>query len=109
MRGCRWEYVRKSMTLIDRPHCEPTRILRYFESVIEEVGKESFPAFYWQHLEFNLGRCKRYSGDRPAKAPGDVRPDFGTGRPAKRGYEAFIRGTAGTGRGDRMGMTSFRL
>ena len=68
--------VRKSMTLIDHPDSEPVRTLRYFESLLEEVRDESLPASYWQHLEFNLGRCERYWRDRPATAPGRARPDL---------------------------------
>ena len=68
--------VRKSMTLIDRPDGEPVQRLRYFEGLLEEVRSDSFPASYWQHLEFNLGQCERYWRERPAKAPGSARPDL---------------------------------
>ena len=68
--------VRKSMTLIDRPDSEPVRRLAYFESLLEEVRSESFPVAYWQHLEFNLGRCERYWRDKPATAPGRARPNL---------------------------------
>ena len=64
--GC----VRKSFVLIDRPDAQPIGSLRYFEGLLEEVRDASFPAAYWQHVEFNLGRCEQYWRTRPATAPG---------------------------------------
>ena len=68
--------VRKSMSLLDRPGGEPVRSLRYFASLLEEVRTESFPATYWQHLEFNLRQCERLGGDRRGEAPGSACPDL---------------------------------
>ena len=68
--GC----VRKSMALIDRPAAQPVRRLRYFEAVLQEVQHDSFPAAYWQHLEFNLGRCEDYWRRHPEAAPGRAWP-----------------------------------
>lgn len=68
--GC----VRKSMALIDRPAAQPVRRLRYFEPLLREVQRESFPASYWRHLEFNLGRCEDYWQRHPEAAPGCAWP-----------------------------------
>ena len=68
--------VRKSMSLLDRPDGEPVRSLRYFASLLEEVRTESFPASYWQHLEFNLRRCERIGEIRRAEAAGSACPDL---------------------------------
>jgi len=68
--GC----VRKSMALIERPAMQPVRRLRYFEPLLREVQRENFPTTYWQHLEFNLGRCEDYWQRHPAAAPGRAWP-----------------------------------
>ena len=47
---------------------------RYFEGVLEEVREQSFPAGYWKHLEFNLGRCEQYWQAKPEQAPASARP-----------------------------------
>ena len=68
--------VGKSMSLLDRPGGEPVRSLRYFASLLEAVRTESFPATYWQHLEFNLRQCERLGGDQRGEAPGSACPDL---------------------------------
>ena len=70
--GC----VRKSMSLIDRPAAQPVRSLRFFEALLREVERERFPDSYWQHLEFNLGRCEDYWRHKPDTAPGGARPNL---------------------------------
>ncbi len=70
--GC----VRKSMSLIDRPAAQPVRSLRFFEALLREVERERFPDSYWQHLEFNLGRCEDYWRHKPDTAPGRARPNL---------------------------------
>ena len=70
--GC----VRKSMSLLDRPAAQPVRSLRYFEPLLREVERERFPDAYWQHLEFNLGRCEDYWRHKPDTAPGRARPNL---------------------------------
>ena len=74
--------VRKSMSLLDRPDGEPVRNLRYFASLLEEVRAESFPASYWQHLEFNLRRCERLGEIRRAEAAGSACPDLAQADPS---------------------------
>ena len=64
--GC----VRKSFALIDRPDSQPIRSLGYFEPLLEEVRRESFPESYWQHVESNLNRCEQHWQAQPASAPG---------------------------------------
>ena len=64
--GC----LRKSFALIDRPDAQPIGSLRYFERPLEEVRGGSFPAAYWQHVEFNLERCEHHWRTQPATAPG---------------------------------------
>ena len=77
--GC----VRKSMTLMDHPNQPLIASLAYFEGVLEEVREQSFPAGYWPHLEFNLGRCEQYWQTESDKAAGSARPNSGqAGRPA---------------------------
>ncbi len=66
--------VRKSLSLIDRPATQPVPRLRYFEPLLREVQRERFPAAYWQHLEFNLGRCEDYWQRHPEAAPGHAWP-----------------------------------
>jgi hypothetical protein len=68
--------VRKSMSLLDRPGGEPVRSLRYFASLVEEVRTESFPASYWQHLEFNLRRCERLATGQRGEAARSACPDL---------------------------------
>ena len=70
--GC----VRKPMSLIDRPATRPVRQLRYFEPLLWEVQREHFPAAYWQHLQFNLGRCEDYWQHNPEVGPGCVGPEM---------------------------------
>lgn len=70
--GC----VRKSMALIEQPAGTPVRSLAYFEPLLREVERERFPAAYWQHLEFNLGRCEDYWQHRPGHAPGRACPNL---------------------------------
>ena len=77
--GC----VRKSMSLIERPTAQPVRRLRSFEELVREVERERFPAAYWQHPEFNLGRCEDYSQRKPATAPGRARPNLAQAEPGK--------------------------
>ena len=67
-------YLGKPMTLIDQPKQPLIGSLRYFEGVLGEVREQSFPARYWQHLEFNLDRCKQYWQAKPETAPGSARP-----------------------------------
>ena len=67
-------YLGKSMTLIDQPKQPLIGSLRYFEGVLGEVREQSFPARYWQHLEFNLDRCEQYWQAKPETAPGSARP-----------------------------------
>ena len=88
--GC----VRKSMTLIDHPDQPLIASLRYFEGVLEEVREQSFPAGYWKHLEFNLGRCEQYWQAKPEQAPGSARPiSDQAGRPAEaRRPPSYLRG-----------------
>ena len=74
--------VRKSMSLLDRPDGESVRSLRYFASLLEEVRTESFPAAYWQHLEFNLRRCERLGQVRRAEAAGSACPDLAQADPS---------------------------
>ena len=74
--------VRKSMNLLDRPDGEPVHSLRYFASLLEEVRAESFPASYWQHLEFNLRRCERIGEIRRAEAAGNACPDLAQADPS---------------------------
>ena len=62
--------VRKSMSLLDQPDGEPVRSLHYFARLLEEVRSESFPVFYWRHLEFNLRRCEQVWRDRAAERGG---------------------------------------
>lgn len=62
--------VRKSMSLLDRPGGEPVRSLHYFAGPLEEVRRESFPASYWRHLEFNLRRCEKLWRERPVEGAG---------------------------------------
>ena len=69
--GC----VRKSMALIERPGAPPVGRLAYFEPLLREVQRERFPAAYWQHLQFNLGRCEDYWQHQPAHSPGRARPN----------------------------------
>lgn len=78
--GC----VRKSMALIERPATQPVRRLRYFEPLLREVQRESFPASYWRHLEFNLGRCEDYWQRHPEAAPGRAWPKM---EPADQGTD----------------------
>ena len=73
--------VRKSMSLLDRPDGEPVRSLRYFASLLQEVRTESFPASYWQHLEFNLRRCERIAEVRRAEAAKSACPDLAQADP----------------------------
>ena len=61
--GC----VRRSMSLLDHPRCEPVRSLRYFASLVEEVRTESFLDSCWPHPQFSLRRCERVRQDRRAK------------------------------------------
>ncbi|MCY4536288.1 MAG: hypothetical protein OXB91_13060, partial [Bryobacterales bacterium] len=75
--------VRKSMSLLDRPDGEPVRSLRYFASLLQEVRTESFPASYWQHLEFNLRRCERIAEVRRAEAAKSACPDLAQADPSK--------------------------
>ena len=70
--GC----VRKSMALIDQPAAQPVRCLAYFAALLREVERERFPASYWQHLEFNLGRCEDYWQHKPETVPGRARPEM---------------------------------
>ncbi|MDE0106810.1 MAG: hypothetical protein OXN96_03325 [Bryobacterales bacterium] len=70
--GC----VRKSMALIERPGARPVARLAYFEPLLREVQRERFPAAYWQHLRFNLGRCEDYWQHEPAHSPGRARPNL---------------------------------
>jgi len=74
--------VRKSMSLLDRPDGEPVRSLRYFASLLEEVRTESFPASYWQHLEFHLRRCERTGEIRRAEAAESACPDLAQADPS---------------------------
>lgn len=64
------------MSLLDRPDGEPVRSLRYFASLLEEVRTESFPASYWQHLEFNLRRCERIGEIQRAEGDRSACPDL---------------------------------
>ena len=68
--------VRKSMSLLDRPGGEPVRSLRYFTSLVEEVRTESFPDFYWQHLEFHLRHCERAQEGRQAQSSASACPNL---------------------------------
>ena len=89
--------VRKSMSLLDRPGGEPVRSLRYFAGPLEEARGESFPASYWQHLEFNLRRCERMWRQRTAAADPRARPDLEQASPPATGGEA----SSATAVGDR--------
>ena len=87
--GC----TRKSFSLLDRPSAAPIRSLRYFAPLLEEVLAESFPPDYWNHLQFNLGRCEQHWRRKPETAPGRARPNLeqaglqpvGPARPERRG------------------------
>lgn len=78
--GC----VRTSMALIDRPATQPVRPLRYFEPLLREVQRESFPTSYWRHLEVNLGRCEDSWAASSRGRAGPCRAKNGTGRPGCR-------------------------
>ena len=67
--------VRKSMSFPERLCCEPLCSLHYSAGLLEEVRTETFPASYWQHLNFNLRRCERLWRDEHAELPGSARPD----------------------------------
>ncbi len=71
------------MSLLDRPDGELVRSLRYFASLLEEVRTESFPASYWQHLEFNLRRCERIAEVRRAEAAKGACPDLAQADPPR--------------------------
>ena len=75
--------VHNAMSLLDRPDGEPVRSLRYFASLLEEVQTESFPAAYWQHLEFNLRHCLRLVQVRRAEAVGRACPDLAQADPPR--------------------------
>ena len=53
--GC----LRKSCTMVDQPHSQPIRSLRYFRYVLQEVRELSVPDSYWKHVEFSLRRSER--------------------------------------------------
>ena len=68
--------LRKSISLLDRPGGEPVRSLCYFASLLEEVGAETFPDSYWQHLEYSLRRCERVRPERRSAAAGRACPEL---------------------------------
>lgn len=68
--------VGKSISLLDRPGCEPVRSLRYFASLLQEVRAETFPDSYRQHLEYSLRRCERIRPERRSAAAGRGYPEL---------------------------------
>ena len=53
--GC----VRKSAAMIDNPHSQPIRSLRYFRGVLQEVRELSVSDSFWDYVEVSLGRLER--------------------------------------------------
>jgi len=65
---------------------------RYFEPLLREVERKHFPAAYWRHLEFHIGRCEDHWQRRPDAPPGAALPKLALADPARHpGPAAAVR------------------
>ena len=88
--------VRRAMSVLHRPGGEPVRSLRYFAGPLEEARRKSFPASYWQYLEFNLRLSERMWRQRTAAADPRARPDLEQASPTGTDREASPTTAGGT-------------
>ena len=89
--------VSKSMGLPDRPAGNRCAACATSRARWKETRTESFPASYWQHLEFSLRRCERVWRQRTAAADHRTRLDLEQASPPRTGRAA----SSATAVGDR--------